>query len=62
MHAFKGSGDIEYHALSAWVLERDAETPGRCVLRVVKNRFGATTSEEGIPLTFDGAHNGFELA
>lgn len=62
MHSFKGSGDIEYHAVSAWVLERDTETPGRRVLRVVKNRFGTTTNEDGIPLTFDGAHNSFELA
>ena len=61
MHSFKGSGDIEYHALSAWVLERDQEEPSRRTLHVVKNRFGSTTGSDGIALEFDGAHNSFEL-
>lgn len=60
MHSFKGSGDIEYHALSAWVLERDAEDAGARTLHVVKNRFGSTISD-GIRLAFDGAHNSFSL-
>lgn len=64
MHAFKGSGDIEYHALTAMVIDRDpdgSDLDRR--LHVVKNRFGGvTTPETCIRLKFDGAHNSFELA
>lgn len=64
MHVFKGSGDIEYHALSAMVIDRDpdgSDLDRR--LHVVKNRFGGvTTPETCIRLKFDGAHNSFELA
>lgn len=63
MHAFKGSGDIEYHALSAMVIDQDPEGSDRNRrLHVVKNRFGSTTGEDPIRLVFDGGHNGFELA
>lgn len=63
MHAFKGSGDIEYHALSAMVIDRGPDcTEYERRLHVVKNRFGATTTPEScIRLRFDGAHNSFEL-
>lgn len=64
MHSFKGSGDIEYHALSAMVIDRE---PGGSDLdrrlHVVKNRFGGVTdSTTCIRLKFDGAHNSFALA
>lgn len=64
MHAFKGSGDIEYHALSAMVIDRDPEGSDLDRrLHVVKNRFGGVTdSETCIRLRFDGAHNSFALA
>lgn len=61
MHSFKGSGDIEYHALSACVLEADPEDAGRRLLHVVKNRFGWTTGESPIPLEFDGSHNAYKV-
>lgn len=64
MHSFKGSGDIEYHALSAMIIDRE---PGGSDfdrrLHVVKNRFGGVTdSTTCIRLKFDGAHNSFALA
>ncbi len=63
MHDFKGSGDIEYHALSASIIERDAQDASKRRLHVVKNRFGGVTDPEGpITMRFDGAHNAFELA
>lgn len=64
MHSFKGSGDIEYHALSAMVIDRDPG--GSCRdrrLHVVKNRFGGVTGEDSwIGLEFRGEYNYFELA
>ena len=62
MHAYKGSGDVEYNALSAWILEPDPKDTGIRRLHVVKNRFGATTGDSPILLRFDGAHCLFELA
>lgn len=63
MHAFKGSGDIEYHALSAMVIDRDPDgSDFDRRLHVVKNRFGSITGDSPIRLKFDGGHNGFELA
>lgn len=62
MHDFKGSGDIEYHALSASIIERDAQDASIRRLHVVKNRFGGVTDPESpIELEFDGAHNAFGL-
>lgn len=61
MHGFRGSGSIEYDAVSAWVLTSDAEEEGMRRLHVVKNRAGALTGPGGIPLRFDGAHNSFSL-
>lgn len=62
MHDFKGSGDIEYHALSASIIAKDPQDPRARLLHVVKNRFGGTTEpEQPIVFTFDGAHNSFEL-
>lgn len=64
MHVFKGSGDIEYHALSAMLIDRDpqgSDLDRR--LHVVKNRFGGVTDPATcIRLRFDGAHNAFGLA
>lgn len=64
MHSFKGSGDIEYHALSAMVIDRDPDGFGLDRrLHVVKNRFGGVTDPATcIRLRFDGAHNAFGLA
>ena len=64
MHVFKGSGDIEYHALTAMVIDRDPEGSNLDRrLHVVKNRTGCETDlETCIRLKFDGAHNSFELA
>lgn len=64
MHSFKGSGDIEYHALSAMVIDRDPSGPDLDRrLHVVKNRFGGVTDPATcIRLRFDGAHNSFALA
>ena len=62
MHSFKGSGDIEYHALSASVIERSVDDPDARRLHVVKNRFGGVTDPDSpIRLLFDGAHNSFSL-
>jgi replicative DNA helicase len=63
MHGFKGTGDIEYHALSACVLTVPPENPnGARELHVVKNRYGRVTdSEAPIRLSFDGAHNSFAI-
>lgn len=63
MHVFKGSGDIEFHALSAMVIDRDPEgLEDERRLHVVKARMGSLTGETGyIRLRFDGAHNSFEL-
>ena len=62
MHSFKGSGDIEYHALSASVIERPVDDPDARRLHVVKNRFGGVTDPDSpIRLLFDGAHNSFSL-
>lgn len=62
MHSFKGSGDIEYHALSASVIERSPDDPDARRLHVVKNRFGGVTDPDSpIRLLFDGAHNSFSL-
>ncbi|MDN0063521.1 DnaB-like helicase C-terminal domain-containing protein [Collinsella ihumii] len=60
MHAFKGSGDIESNALSAWIIDRDPDEPGVRRLHVVKNRNGSVTDDEPVRLRFDGAHNSFE--
>ena len=64
MHAFKGSGNIEYDALSASIIQRDPDDPnGKRQLFVVKNRFGGMSAADR-PLTFrfDGAHNKFEYS
>lgn len=66
MFGFKGSGQIEYDAESAWVLARDknrASPEGKraVALHVVKNRHGALTGEP-IALSFDGAHNRLDPA
>lgn len=62
MHSFKGSGDVEYNALSAWIVDRDPDDEGIRRIHIVKNRFGSVTGEEPVRLRFDGAHNSFELA
>lgn len=64
MHAFKGSGSIEYDALSASIIQRDPDDPnGKRQLFVVKNRFGGMSAADK-PLTFlfDGAHNSFKYS
>ena len=64
MHDFKGSGDIEYNAVSCMVIDRDPDDgtgTGRR-LHVVKDRAGGVTSPETcIRLRFDGEHNSFDL-
>ena len=62
MHGYKGSGDVEYNALSAWVIDRDPGDAGVRRVHVVKNRFGAVTGDVPVLLRFDGAHCSFELA
>lgn len=62
MHVFKGSGDIEYHALSASIITVEPDEPSTRKLHVVKNRFGGLTSPSTcIQFSFDGAHNKFDL-
>lgn len=61
----RGSGDIEYDAVTIWQLMRGREPPGgdgaRVVeLHVTKNRRGPVTEDgEPIRLLFDGRHNSF---
>ncbi len=57
MHAYRGSGQIEYDAGLAVLLSR-GDAPGAVGLRVVKNRHGECR-DEPYPLEFDGAHNRF---
>lgn len=58
----RGSGDIEYDALS--VIQLTARDTGRAVrpvdLHVLKNRRGPLTGDDPIGMLFDGAHNRFE--
>lgn len=62
MHMFKGSGDIEYHALSASIIAVDHEDPTTRSLHIVKNRFGRLTNPDSpIRFSFDGEHNKFDL-
>lgn len=63
MHSFKGSGDIEYHALSAMIIGHSPKCSDlEREVHVVKNRFGSVTSPDApIMLKFDGGHNLFEL-
>lgn len=62
MHSFKGSGGIEYDAVSASIIAMDEEDASIRRLHVVKNRFGGITSyDTPILFTFDGAHNNFKL-
>lgn len=61
MHSFKGSGDIEYHSLSAAIVEADPEDKATRKLHIVKNRFGSVTgADDPILFRFDGSHNSFE--
>ena len=64
MHAFKGSGNIEYDALSASIIQRDPDDPnGKRQLFVVKNRFGGmSVADKPLTFLFDGAHNRFEYS
>lgn len=62
MHSYKGSGDVEYNALSAWIIERGPEDADVRRLHVVKNRFGTVTGDAPVLLRFDGTHCSFELA
>lgn len=61
----RGSGEVEYDAVTIWQLMRGREPPredgSRVVeLHLVKNRRGPVTDErEPIALLFDGRHNSF---
>lgn len=61
----RGSGDIEYDAVTLWQLRRGREPPledgSRIVeLHLTKNRRGPVTDDsESVRLLFDGKHNSF---
>ena len=57
MHAYRGSGQIEYDAGLAVLLTK-GDGPGAVALHVVKNRHGECRADP-YPLEFDGAHNRF---
>lgn len=62
MSGGRGSGDIEFDAVSIWQLMRDGEDGGgdqRVTLHVTKNRRGPTTGEHPLRLLFDTRHNAF---
>ena len=62
MSGGRGSGDIEFDAVSIWQLMRDGEDGGgnqRVKLHVTKNRRGPTTGERPLRLLFDTRHNTF---
>lgn len=65
MGGARGSGDIEYDAVTLWQLRRGREPPdedgGRVVeLHLTKNRRGPVTDDsEPLRLMFDGRHNSF---
>ena len=62
MSGGRGSGDIEFDAVSIWQLMRDGEDEGgfqRVSLHVTKNRRGPTTGERPLHLLFDTRHNAF---
>lgn len=62
MSGGRGSGDIEFDAVSIWQLMRDGEDEGGCQrvsLHVTKNRRGPTTGERPLHLLFDTRHNAF---
>lgn len=62
MSGGRGSGDIEFDAVSIWQLMRDGEDEGgnqRVTLHVTKNRRGPTTGERPLRLLFDTRHNTF---
>lgn len=62
MSGGRGSGDIEFDAVSIWQLMRDGEDDGgnqRVALHVTKNRRGPTTGERPLRLLFDTRHNTF---
>lgn len=62
MSGGRGSGDIEFDAVSIWQLMRDGEDGGgnqRIALHVTKNRRGPTTGERPLRLLFDTRHNTF---
>ena len=62
MSGGRGSGDIEFDAVSIWQLMRDGEDGGgnqRVALHVTKNRRGPTTGERPLRLLFDTRHNTF---
>lgn len=63
MAGARGSGDVEYDAVSIWHLVRPDEQPSKATrlleLNVTKNRRGPVT-DEPIRLTFDPRHNSFE--
>lgn len=58
----RGSGDIEYDAVTIWQLtdgERAGGSGKRLDLHVTKNRRGPTTGEEPLRLLYDPHHNVF---
>ena len=57
MHAYRGSGQIEYDAGLAVLLTK-GDMPGAVNLHVVKNRHGECGADP-LPLEFDGAYNRF---
>lgn len=62
MNGGRGSGDIEFDAVSIWQLMRDGEDESgfqRVLLHVTKNRRGPTTGERPLRLLFDTRHNAF---
>lgn len=66
MFGIRGSGNAEYDAQSMMVLANDdggeavPDEPRRVLLHVTKARGGFTTAD-GIPSSFDGAHNLFSF-
>lgn len=62
MQGLRGSSALEYDAKAVIILQKNRETEGYVDLSVVKNRYGATTTEP-LSFEFDGAHGRFtELA
>lgn len=62
MHGLKGSGQLDYDAVLACIIDQDPEQNWKRRLHIVKVRYGRTTNAETcLKFSFDGAHNSFEL-
>ena len=58
MQGLRGSSALEYDAKAVIFLQKDSEIRNKVNLHVLKNRYGATTTEP-IAYTYDGAHGKF---